>query len=164
MAIGWFIVPYARNDRPGFLPGRICTMNDYNDAIMGNGGWWAETEILGNRAIVKVRAPIVVLEALNSAPGFKRIPKDRLDDPLSDLPTNIKKALRDEILDQGYTLAELRERFGNDLGDYTLRDLLRFMARRRRKPRYDEATDEIILDGEIQTPRSIESVDAEVSD
>jgi len=163
MAIGWFIVPYKRRTKRR-RPTRYCAMDDYTSQIRAHGGMWAESEVLGNRAIVKVRAPVAVLAALNDVPGFKRIPKDRLDDSLADLSQTVRAYLRDEILDMGYTIEELRERFGNDLGAYTLRDVLKFMARRRRKPRYNPATDEIILDGEIQECREIENLDAAVTE
>ena len=161
MAIGWFIVPYVRLDRP-IGPTRYPAIDNYTDQIRAAGGYWSETEVLGNRCIVKVRAPEAGLTQL--AGIFKRLPKDRLDDSLADLPTGVKATLRDEILDMGYTLAEIQERFGDDLGQYTLRDVLRFMARRRLKPRYNRATDEIILDGPEQVCRPVEDVDAEVSE
>jgi hypothetical protein len=135
-------------------------MDDYTAQIRAAGGHWSETEILGNRAIVKVRATTAVLQAL--AAVFKRLPKDRLDDPLSGLSNAAKVALRNELQDQGYTLAEIQARLGSDLGAYTLRDVLHFMASRRRKPRYDVQADEIVLDGAIVIPRSIEAVDSEV--
>ena len=53
-------------------------------------------------------------------------------------------------------------RFPNDLGTYTLRDILVFYAKRRLKPRYDKNTDTIYIDGIEQKCRSLESVDAEV--
>jgi hypothetical protein len=139
-------------------------MNDYTVDIRTYGGDWTETEVLGNRAIVKVRAPAAVLNALNAVAGFKRVPKDRLDDSLADLPAGVKQALRNELEDMGYTVAEIQERFGGDIGQYTLRQVLRFAARRRRKPRYDAATDTIYADGIVQACRSIESVDAEVTE
>lgn len=166
MPVGWYIVPYKRDTSPG-TPGpvRYCAMNDYTQQIIYTyNGNWSETEILGNRAIVKVRAPAQVLEFLDTVPGFRRLPLDRLDDSLGDLGTGIKSALRDELLDMGYTMDEVHARFGSDLGQYTLRDLLKFAATRRLKPRYNPATDEIVLDGEIQACRSIESVDEEVTD
>ena len=95
--------------------------------------------------------------------GFKRLPKDLLNSPLSDLTSNQKQKLKDEILDMGYLLSEFSERFENDLGTYTLRDVLKFMAKRRLKPRYDSGSDTIILDGAVQPVRSLESVDKEVT-
>lgn len=159
MPIGWYIAPYNRRDR-GDRVGRYCAMDDFTAEIYGAGGQWTETEILGNRAIVKVRATTEILQTLNGV--FKRLPKDRLDDPLSSLSNAAKTALRNELQDQGYTLAEIQARFGSDLGQFTLRDVLRFMASRRRKPRYDAGSDTIILDGEIVPPRPVDDVDAEV--
>lgn len=159
MPIGWYIISYKRRSE-GRIPTRYPAIDDYTSQIRAAGGQWAETEVLGNRCLVKVRAPQGVLSALDSL--FRRIPKDRLDDSLADLSANVKGALRDELLDMGYSLAEIRARFGDDLGQYTLRDLLRFAATRRLKPRYDSKTDEIIIDGEVQPCRSVESVDAEV--
>jgi hypothetical protein len=135
-------------------------MDDYTAQIFGDGGNWTETEILGNMAIVKVRASTTILQSLNAV--FKRLPKDALSTSLADLSNAQKTALRNEILDQGYSLTELQARFGNDLGQYTLRDVLRFMASRRRKPRYDAETDTIILDGPDQPCRDIDNVDAGV--
>jgi hypothetical protein len=137
-------------------------MDDYTAQIYELGGRWSETEVLGNRAIVKVRAGAGVLNALAAEPGIRRLPKDRLGDSLADLPTGVKRALRDELVDMGYTPAEIQARFGSDLGVHTLRDVLRFMASRRRKPRYDRATDAIFVDGEVQVCRPVDDVDAEV--
>ena len=162
MPIGWYIVPYVRDTSPGAPdPARYCEIDDYTAEIQGYGGWWTETEVLGNRAIVKVRARAAALTALNAL--FTRLPKNLLDDSLADLPTAAKQKINDELLDMGYTAAEILDRLPGDLGDYTLRDILRFAARRRLKPRYDSSTDTIILDGPEQSCRSIASVDAEVS-
>jgi hypothetical protein len=164
MATGWFIVPYVRDTSRPF-PVRYAQIDDYSAQISEAGGEWAETEVLGNRAIVKVRASAAVLDALAAVPGFRRLPKDRLDDALSDLPTAVLTAIRDELQAMGYPLAEIRERFGltvDDLADYTLRDVLQFAARRRLKPRYDPDTDEIVADGAPQACRPIESVDKAV--
>jgi hypothetical protein len=147
MPVAWYIAPYKRDDTAD-SPTRYCAMDDYTANILASGGKWTETEILGDRAIVKVRASVAVLQTLNGV--FKRLPKDLLDDSLSSLTTGQKNALRNEALDQGYTLAEIQARFGNDLGQYTL------------KPRYDIQNNLIVLDGDIQSCRSIESVDAEV--
>jgi hypothetical protein len=161
MPIGWYIIPYKRRpNRP--IPSRYPEIDDYSDQIRVAGGQWSETEVLGDRCIVKVRAPVGVLNAIDAVPGFKRIPRDRLDDSLSDLPVGVRTALRNEVLSMGYTEQEVHDRFGSDLGSYTLRQVLRFMATRRLDTRYDSNSDEIILDGQERTPRTIESVDLEV--
>lgn len=164
MAIGWYIVPYKR--RVGaHRPIRYCAMDDYTTEIIHTyGGAWAETEILGNCAIVKVRAPTQVLNFLNTVEGFKRLPKNRLNDSLADLPAGVKTVLRNYLVDMGYTLLELQDQFGSDLGQYTLRDVLRFATRRRLKPRYDPGSDTIYVDGSSQACRSIDSVDQEVTE
>lgn len=161
MPVGWYIVPYKRRDITSRRPTRYPAIDDYTPQIYAAGGQWAETEVLGNRAIVKVQARQAVLDALDGV--FKRLPKDLLNSPLSDLTNTQKKALRDELLDMGYTAAEIRDRLGNDLGAHTLRDVLRFIATRRLKPRYDVETDTIVLDGPVQICRSIDGVDVEVS-
>jgi hypothetical protein len=160
MPVGWYIVPYKRREGQG-IPTRYPAIDDYTAQIHAAGGQWAETEVLGNRCLVKVRASAAVLNKLDGI--YKRLPKDRLNDSLADLPPAVKSAIRDELLDMGYSLAELQERFGDDLSIYTLRDVLRFAARRRLKPRWDREVDQIMLDGEEQHCRSVKSVDKEVA-
>lgn len=169
MPIGWYIIPYIRDRRAGSPPRcRRVAIDQYDDQIKDAGGAWTETEILDpsiGRAIVKVRVPAAILTQLDGL--YKRLPKDGLDDPLSDLSTPVLRAIRDELLDMGYPLAEIRDRFGltvADLANYTLRDVLHFMTRRRHKVRYDQPTDTLVCDGEIKTPRPIESVDSEVAE
>lgn len=166
MAIGFYIVPMKRATGGWVtVATRYCAMDDYTQQIIYTyDGAWTESEILGNRAIVKVRAPAQLLEFLDTVPGFRRLPRNRLNDSLADLPTGVKSALRDELLDMGYTMDEVHDRFGSDLGQHTLGDVLRFMATRRLKPRYNPADDTIYVDGEVQACRSIESVDEEVQE
>jgi hypothetical protein len=162
MALVWFLCPYKRDptDRPPFA-GRYCAMSDFTPQILADGGRWSETEILGNRAIVKVRASVATLTTIAATPGFRRIPLARLDDPVSSLSSAQRTAIRNEITDAGYTLAELNAVIP-DLSLVTLRDVLRFMCRRRLKPRYDLATDTIVLDGPVQRVKPIENVDREI--
>lgn len=161
MAIGWYVVPYKRR-LDAERPTRYCSMDDHTATILAAGGAWSETEVLGDRAIVKVRATPAVLTGLNGVAGFIRLPKDILDDSLASLSAGVKTAIRNELQSAGYTLAEIQARFGTDLGQYTLRDVLRFFASRRLKPRYDAGTDTIILDGPEQACRDVEDVDGEV--
>ena len=163
MPIGWFIIPYKRRIEDD-NPARYPEIDDYTVDIKAAGGQWSETEVLGNYCIVKVRASVGVLNAIAAVPGFKRLPKDRLDDPLSDLSVQVLKLIRDILEDMGYPLAEIKARFGNDLSIYTLRDVLKFATRRRLKPRYNAATDEIICDGIVQPVKPLETLDAEVTE
>jgi len=161
MSVGWFIAPFARR-LASTRPERYCVMDDFTTIILADDGDWHETEVLGNRAVVKVRASAATLTLIAAAPGIKRLPKDALGEPLSDLTNTQKTALQGELLDMGYSLSELRAALGNDLGSKTLGDVVRFAARRRLKPRYDSATDTIILDGPVQPCRSIDDVDLSV--
>src|SRR3990172_4851343 len=138
MASAWFIVPFKRA-AGGPKPARYCAIDGETPLIRGDGGQWAEAEVLGDRAIVKVRASAQTLAIL--AAKYKRLPTDKLDDSLAGLSAPAKTAIRNELEGAGYSLAEIQDRFGGDLGQYTLRDVLRFMASRRRKPRYDADTD-----------------------
>lgn len=161
MPIGWYIVPYMRRyDIYAPAPQRYCAIDDYTEQIFAQGGNWTETEVLGNRAIVKVRTSDAILSVLDTE--YKRLPKNHLDDSLSDLSPAIKTALKNELLDMGYPLTEITDRFGDDFDSYTLRDVLRFIAKRRLKPRYVPEEDTIVCDGIIQECRSIESVDEEI--
>lgn len=163
--MAWFICPYKRDTPlPGLphVPRRYCAMRDFNDLITSDGGDWRETEILGDRAIVKVRASPSTLSTINAAPGFVRIPLDAMDNPLSSLSSAQRTAIRNQVLDAGYTNAEVTARFPN-LATNTVGDVLRFLATRRKKPRYDAATDTIVLDGADQPCVPIDAIDQRVS-
>lgn len=159
--IAWFLVPYKRQDRHG-TPWRNPAIMDYGLMIHEDGGKWCATEILGDRAIVKVRATPATITILDAAPGFVRLPKDALTAPLSDLTTNQLLTLRDLVESLGYTRAEWQAKLGTDLSLVTLGDVLRFLATRRKKPRYDELTDTIVLDGEDQPCTPIEHLEGAV--
>lgn len=164
MAIAWFICPYKRL-ATGIglrIPSRYCAMQDFTEAIRADGGAWSESEILGNRAIVKVRASAATLALITGTPTFRRIPPALLDDPLSTLTAGQQTAIRNEILDAGYSLAEI-DAVLPDFAAVTLRQALRFLATRRRKPRYDALADTIVLDGPVQGCRSIDELDGAVS-
>lgn len=160
--MAWFLCPYRRQSDVPF-PARECAMNQFTDLIRADGGDWSETEVLGDAAIVKVRASAATLAGINATAGFTRLPKDLLDDPLSSLTNTQKTALRDLIESLGYPRAEWQAALGTNLGERTLREVVRFIATRRRKPRYDQATDTIILDGPVQACRSIDEVDGVIS-
>lgn len=159
MPIGWYIVPYKIRRKNGMIS-RYPAIDDYTRQIFAASGDWAETEILGDRAIVKVRASDSILAVLDGQ--YKRLPKDILDDSLSDLSAAVKTALKNELLDMGYSLVEIQQTFGADIGLFTLRDVLKFMTTRRLKPRYDAPTNTIIVDGIEQKCRPLESVDKQV--
>src|SRR3990167_840814 len=139
MSIGYFVAPYKR-DSADANPSRYCAMQDADAVIRRDDGDWAETEILdtavpivgdtAGKAIVRVRASVATLADL--ATVYRRLPKNALDDPLSDLTGPQRTALRNELEDCGYTLAEIQSRFGNRIQDFTLRDVVVLAASRRR--------------------------------
>ena len=165
MSTAWYIIPYKRREQlPGMFPARYCAMDDHTSVIQLYDGAWAESEILGNVAVVKVRSRDAVLNFLDEQPGFVRLPRNRLDNTLDGLSTSVISHLRDILLTAGYTIDEIRDEFGDGLENHTLRDYLHFWAQRRLKPRYNPVNDTIYIDGEAQQCRTIESVDEEVSD
>lgn len=157
MAIGWFICGYAR-DVSAPSPTRYCAMDTFTTMIRADGGDWREAEYLGNRAIVKVRASAGTLTTIAGTTGFRRIPLTLLDDPLSSLTAGQRSAIRNEILDAGYTNAEINAALP-DLSTVTLRQVLQFITSRRLKPRYDSGTDTIICDGIVQPCTQPETID-----
>jgi len=161
VALGFFLVPYRHRPLCGRL-GRVCGMVDFDAQIRADGGAWREVEILGDRAIVKVRATAATLDAIAAVTGVQRIPLERLDDSLSTLPRPQLNTIRKAILECGYTTEELNARLP-DLSVVTLRDVLRFLATRRLKPRYTDATrTAIVCDGPVLSCGSVEALDADV--
>lgn len=160
MSVSWFICTYKRSS--GRIPGRYCAMDDYTAQIVADGGTWSETEVLGNYALVKVRASDTTLQTIADDPLFLRIPLNRLDILLSQLTAQQRQLIRNRLNAMGYTDAEILAALGNNIGQRTLGEVLRFAASRRRKPRYDEVQDLIVLDGEIVVPRLVDDVDQEV--
>lgn len=162
MAVAWFLCPYRHDPNPG-NPRRWCAMNEFTAQIRADGGDWTESEVLGNQAIVKVRATAGTLTTIAAAPGFRRIPLARLDDPLSSLSAAQRTAIRNELLNAGYTTEEITAALP-DLATVTLRQVLRFLASRRREPRYDTGTNTIILDGPIVAGLDPDVLERKVTD
>lgn len=159
MAVAWFVAPYARRDARG-RPGRYCSMDDHTSAIRADGGAWAEAEILGGRAVVKVRAAEGTLDTVAATEDVVRLPDVGLDDPI---PAADQDALLDLLLDLGYTASQIEAKIG-DPALWTLRDWLTMAASRRYEPRYDQATDRIVCDGKLAQCRPIVDVDAAVQE
>jgi hypothetical protein len=92
-----------------------------------------------------------------------RVPLDRLDDSLGTLTAGQRAAVRNILTDAGYSLAEIQERLGSDLAQVTIGQALRFLASRRLKPRYDQGTDSIVLDGPAVPCLPVDRVDGMVA-
>lgn len=162
MAVAWFFCKYNRRDIGG-RPGRYCAMDDFTTLIRADGGDWSESEVLGNYALVKVRAEEATLVTINAAVDFTRVPRHTaLSDTLSTLTAGEKTFLKNLILDMGYTNAEILAALGSDIGSHTLGQVLRFITTRRHAPRYDAASDTITMDGAQHECLPIEIVDDRV--
>lgn len=164
MALAWFICPYKRHN-PGVVPPeRYCAMDDFTSAIFADGGNWSETEILGDHAIVKVRASSATLTIVDAAPNFLRLPTHtNLNDTLGDLTTGQKNAIKNKLNSLGYTNQEITDALPTNWQNVTLRQVLQFAATRRLKPRYDSNTDSIILDGAEQPVRPLDHTNRDVT-
>jgi hypothetical protein len=141
-------------------------MDDYTPQITADGGTWAETEVLGGYALVKVRAAQTTLNTIAGVTGFQRIPLSVLTSPLSSLTTAQRNAIRTTLGNMGFTPAEILAAAGSNaaqMGTHTLGEILRFAAQRRLKPRYDAAQDQIVLDGPSRPCRPIAEVDAAIT-
>lgn len=160
MGVNWFIASYAR-DTSQITPTRYCIIDDYFDQIISSGGKYAYAEVLGGHAIVKVIANVGVLATIAADPRFLRISATYLAEPLSGLSPAQRTAIRNRLTAMGYSTEEISSRLTNNLSTKTLGDVLRFAASRRLKPRYDEALDQIVLDGAVQVCRAVEDVDNE---
>lgn len=165
MIIAWYLCPYRKALNPGGAAGgfapyyRYCAMCDYNSQIFPFGGLWSETEVLGNYAIVKVKAPDTLIPSLDAE--FYRLPVDNLDDFVDIISAADKTKLINFIKGLGYGNAEVNSGLGN-LNGKTLRNVLKFVSQRRLAPRWDNATQEFVCDGVQAIPKLLEDVDARV--
>lgn len=167
MALAWFICPYKRSNPGAVPPERYCSMDDFTAQVRADGGTWDETEILGDKALVKVRASDVTLAAIGGTAGVFTIPTRffRLEDSFADLTNGERNQISSAILGLGYTQAELNAAMGTTIGQWrtrTLGDLLRMAATRRLRPRYDQPTDTIICDGQQDPVKPVGLVDGAV--
>jgi len=155
MATGWFLVQYVTTVGGIGHATRVLHIDQHTPAIVAAGGSWAEIEVLGNHALVKVRQ---LSEAQLAPLGqiYSRLPAIPLNTTLSELTTGQKQALRDRVEALGYTSQEITAALGVELGQVTLRQLLRFIASRRRKPRFDIPTQSVVLDGPDVVPESVD--------
>ena len=159
--VAWFAAPYVRVPSTRLIL-RACAMNDYTASIRADGGDWKEVEILGNVCLVKVRASAITIATISADIRFRKFQKNALNLSLSDLTSTQKTALRNFVLSLGYTSAEIQAALGSDLGAVTLRDVLRFIASRRRMPRYDQATDTIVVDGSDHPTGDVDALEASI--
>lgn len=165
MSLAWFICGYKIFSLHGGVNnGRVCAMDDFSPQIIGqDGGGWAETEVLGGYAVVKVSASDATLTTIAGTAGFQRIPAHwALTDTLGDLTNPQKNAILSKLNAMGYTNAEINAALPNNWQNVTLGQVLRFAAQRRLTPRYDDVQQQIVLDGALVGCRPVADVDAAV--
>lgn len=159
--MAWFLVSYkipTNGPRAGMANTRVLALDDYTPLILADGGAWDATEVLGNKALAKVRASDATLTTIAADPLCVRLPFDTLDTPLASLPLAARQRLQTALENAGYTLQEITNTVG-DLSTVTARDALTFFASRRRKPRFDSAMQQIVFDGAVLACRSVLDVD-----
>lgn len=164
MAYAWYLCQYKI--QPGRPNRRYCAMNDHNAIINADSGAWAETEVLGGYALVKVRANAAALTTIGSTANFWQITlRWLLSDKLSSLTTAQRNAILTRLADMGYSTAEIEAIMGTTLAQWrtrTLANLLNFVAQRRLTPRFDELLQQIVLDGAAVPCKAPVVVDTEV--
>lgn len=163
MALGWFIVPYKRRNPGEVPPERYCEIDDLTATIRSEGGTWDETEILGDKALVKARASSATLTLVSNVSGVFTIPNKwiEMQDSLVSMTAGERNQLQSAVLSLGYTQAELDSAMGNTLAQWrthVLGDLLTMAATRRLQPRYVTATDTIVCDGPVQPVKNVNLV------
>jgi len=164
MSVGWFVAPYNQKALTGYRARfRYCAMQDFDAAIRSDNGDWCEGEILGNSAIVKVRASLVTLSDIASTGGFSRLPGTDLNERLTALTTVQERQLQDLAGSLGYSGVEIDRSLGTDVRGKTLREYLTFLSTRRVRPRWDSPTQQIVFDQEIVPCRNLNDIDRNVS-
>jgi hypothetical protein len=159
----WFVCPFEQ------MPGkpaeyRQCAMARYDARIRATGGSWAASECLGNHAVCKVTAPDSLLADIATTDGFLMFPAEFIDSPVAGMSFGDQLLFTAKAGELGYSIPEIQAALPLDLGNYTLRDLLNFVLTRRQDPRFDEATQTIVLDGMTRSCKSADQLDAEVPD
>lgn len=165
MAIGWFVCPYVVENNPNGFPfyRRRPVFHTLLAQIVADGGAWAGSECLGNHLVAKIRASEETLAAISTLDNVIRLPKTLLSQSLSDLTSQQKTAIVNKLRSLGYSLAEIRDALGNNIGDKTVGDVLRFAIKRRLTPRFDADLGIMVLDGAERPTKSINATDDEVS-
>lgn len=162
MPIAWLVCRYVQDDVKG-ARGRMPAIINFSAELAAEGAKVVYSEVLGSYAIAKVNASVALLQLIDADADHIVIALNKqLDSTLSDLSQAQKDRIRNVVLAMGYTVEEITATLGNDIGAITLRQLLQFCAQRRFKPRWDETSQSIILDGPQQQCRQPESLDVVV--
>jgi hypothetical protein len=153
--IAWAVVEYQAD--PVKPQQRICAIENYRAQIDADNpgltpNLWYE-ECLGNSAVVVVRALAATLQTIAQDPAVTRFAGvNDLGDSLAALTDAQWTGYRTKALSLGYTAAEWDAAFPLTRDNYTLRDVIAFMLRRKIRPRWDAATATIVFDGVTDAP------------
>jgi len=151
MSTRWYLSPFVRDVTDITKPVRYCQINDQSGVIQKAGGViFQDIEISGNHGLVFIAAPLDVHTTLASS--FVPLPNLGLADKFGDvLNASDRTGLFDKLRMLTYSSEEITSRLRTvDLSTVRFGEYLNFMRTRRLKPRYDKATDSIILDGPAQ--------------
>lgn len=176
--IAWFLCPMkvkTMGVAPSTFDVRYCAMDDFTSQIYADSGYlfgntkgvpalWAETEINGDAALVKVRASAATLSTIGNTAGFFRLPPFAFSDKLSTLSAAQKTAIVNTLLLPRFTQFEINAALGTGKWqDITLGQLLKFIVRKPRlTPRLDESTGKYVADGAPVSPTPVEHAEAAV--
>lgn len=154
MATAWGLAQFK--PRPEKPQARYCAIDDYRDLITADGGTYAYREILGNYAVIVVKnVQASTLVTIANDPVIRPFPGVHLlNDSLSVLTDAQWANYRQFALDLGYPAAEWDAAFtgAGTQANFTLRDVIAFVCRRRITPRWDVAAQAIVLDGAVVSP------------
>lgn len=135
MALAWFLAPYKVGTDEEGQPFRYVAVHDFTAQILADGGVWREAEMLGDFAVVKVRASAATLTAINAAPGVLRVPNHTtLTDTLGDLTAGQRTAILNFALARGFTQAQIDAALPANWANVTLGQVLRFLISRWQRP------------------------------
>lgn len=163
MPVAWYIVPYVRDPSPPtgpWFPGLTLALNVDTPELAG---MWDAIEAGAGYAIVKIKAEDKTLETLNAL--YKRLPSDNLKGSLENVPRDQKDDLRQTLLDMKYSAEEIDAQFPRGFDGHTLEEVVKFMASKRRLPRYDEAKDEHVFDGQefVEDAKRVDDLDGKLN-
>ena len=171
--VGWFICRYNHRFNPFKWPNHYSAriaMDEHTVEIAEHGGAWGGIQAFGGFAVCKVVATPAVLNAIAALDGFWRIPLDRLDDPLSTLPSKYLTQINQLLQSMGFTVQEIEDKFGVDWENVLIRTVLRFMISRWRQWRWNADLERLEWDGTIhlktdeQTQIELQGLDLEISE
>jgi hypothetical protein len=145
---------------------RYCALNDFNSAILASSGAWAESEVLGNVFLCKVRTNDAVLADITADTTYLPLPIGVNLDANLTITNAQRNAILTKLQDMGYTLTEIQNKMGSTLTAWQgklNRDLLTLIATRRLKVASVDGAGNVTFSGAVVTPLDIAIVDAKVS-